>query len=102
MTQLAIRYADCSNSAVCAVCGETVEFPCGPCLCLTDADGVCRDCGKRMAPHMLALLDLAKAADRVGRTCRYRLVPPMESLLDLARAAENYSTSKQNTVHGTC
>ena len=65
-------------------------------------DGVCRSCGKRYAPHLLALLDLAQAAERVGRTSRYLLVPPMESLLELARAAENYSTSKKEPAPNAC
>jgi len=101
MNQLAIRHADCANDAVCAVCGDFTAMPPGPCLCLGD-DAVCRNCGKRIAPHLLALLDLGNAAERVGRTCRYVLVPPMESLLDLARAAENYSSSRQKQLQSAC
>jgi len=52
---------------------------------------MCRACGKKWAPSMIALLDLAHTAERVGRSCRHLLTPPMESLLDLAQAAENYS-----------
>jgi hypothetical protein len=56
---------------------------------------MCRTCGKKHAPTMVALLDLAQTAERVGRGCRHLLTPPMESLLDLARAAENYSCTAQ-------
>jgi hypothetical protein len=52
---------------------------------------VCRSCGKKGAPAMIALLDLAHTAERVGKSCRHLLTPPMESLLDLAHAAETYS-----------
>ncbi len=52
---------------------------------------VCRTCGKKGAPTMAALLDLALTAERVGKSCRRLLTPPMASLLDLAHAAEAYS-----------
>ncbi len=56
-------------------------------------DPLCRGCGKKLAPAMAALVELAAAAERVGRRSRHMLTPPLESLLDLARAAENYSDS---------
>ena len=52
---------------------------------------MCLPCGKKWAPSMIALLELAMTAERVGKSCRHLLTPPMESLLDLAHAAENYS-----------
>jgi hypothetical protein len=52
---------------------------------------VCRPCGKKHAPSLVALLDLAHVAERVGRIGRHTLVPPMGALLDLARAAESYT-----------
>jgi hypothetical protein len=67
----------------------------GPCLHLGDTeDVVCRDCGKRHAPDLVALLDLAAVAERVGRIGRFTVVPPMAALLDLARAAEQYTASQ--------
>ena len=56
-----------------------------------DEEAVCRDCGKKHAPHVVALVDLAHVADRVGKVCRHALVPPMEALLALARAAEDFN-----------
>jgi hypothetical protein len=52
---------------------------------------VCRNCGKKHAPTLVALLDLASTASRVGRIGHHTLVPPMTALLDLARAAEDYT-----------
>jgi hypothetical protein len=95
MKQLALKYSESSGHAACTLCGDQAELAAGPCLCEAEsAQPVCRECGKRSAPHLLALVDLASAADRVGRTCRF-VVPPMEALLDLARAAENYACSKE-------
>jgi hypothetical protein len=54
-------------------------------------EAVCRDCGRRHAPALAALLDLARTAQRVARTHRPTLVPPLNALLDLARAAESYA-----------
>jgi hypothetical protein len=52
---------------------------------------VCRDCGKKRAPSLVALVDLARAAERVGRIGRHTVCPPLSALLELARAAENYT-----------
>jgi hypothetical protein len=54
---------------------------------------VCSECGKKHAPTLAALVDLAGVAERVGRIGRHTLVPPLGALLELARAAENYSTN---------
>jgi hypothetical protein len=54
---------------------------------------VCRECGKKHAPSLVALLDLARAAERVGRICRHTVCPPMNALLDLAHAAEYYTAT---------
>jgi hypothetical protein len=51
---------------------------------------VCRACGKKHAPALVALIDLACAAERVGRIKRHTVFPPLASLLDLSRAAEDY------------
>jgi hypothetical protein len=67
-------------------------------LFLGDTDeGVCKECGKRMAPELTALLDLAAVAERVGRIGRHTLVPPMAALLDLARAAEQFAEAKPHS-----
>jgi hypothetical protein len=58
----------------------------------------CRECGKKHAPVLAALLDLAGTAKRVGRIGRHTLFPPLTALLDLARAAEDYlHTSPQRS-----
>jgi hypothetical protein len=63
-------------------------------LALADRpDVVCRDCGKKHAPSLVALLDLAHAAERVGRISRHTVCPPMTALLDLAHAAEGYTAA---------
>ena len=48
-------------------------------------------CGRKHAPSLVALLDLAHVAERVGRIGRHTLVPPLDALLALARAAEEYT-----------
>ena len=63
---------------------------------------VCDDCGRKHAPSLSALVDLAKVAERVGRIGRHTLVPPMTALLDLARAAENYSTNSTKNHRRAC
>jgi hypothetical protein len=78
----------------CVLCGEEMTGT-GPQLAqAVTEEPVCRDCGKKHAPELVALLDLAKVADRVGQMCRHVMVPPMEALLGLARAAEDYSHAK--------
>ena len=49
-------------------------------------DCVCRACGQKHAPSLVALLDLAGTAERVGRIGRHSVFPPLGALLDLARA----------------
>jgi hypothetical protein len=76
----------------CALCGGVLPAAAGPCLALADGqEPVCPDCGRRHAPPLAALLDLAHVARRVGRIGRHTLVPPIAALLDLARAAEHYT-----------
>jgi hypothetical protein len=97
MAHLTIRLGHCACPDTCVLCGKKVSATAGPHLCLDEsADVVCRDCGRREAPSLVALLDLAKVAERVGRIGRHTLVPPLGALLDLARAAEDYlDTSPQ-------
>jgi hypothetical protein len=93
--QMTIRYTDDCQGTSCPVCGQRHGGAGGPRLFLEQhAEPVCRTCGKRMAPDLAALVELAHTARRVGRQTRRLLTPPMESLLDLARAAENYTAAE--------
>jgi hypothetical protein len=92
MQRFTIQYTTASTESCCPACGTLNLSKRGPRLFPVDSDvPICRDCGKRLAPNLIALIDLAHVADKVGRLSRHILTPPMESLLDLARAAENYS-----------
>jgi hypothetical protein len=95
MHQCTIRLCNDSYLHACPVCGgQHSRSAQEPGLFLeAHASPLCRGCGRKLAPAMAALLDLAVAAERVGRCSRHMLTPPLESLLDLARAAENYSDS---------
>jgi hypothetical protein len=78
----------------CAFCHKSMGPIDGPRLYLADQTGaVCRNCGKRRAPALVALLDLALAAQRVGQIGRHSRTLPLAALFDLAGAAENYSQS---------
>jgi hypothetical protein len=91
MATLTIQTHACPLTS-CALCGKSIIQASGPHLYLGEsAETVCRDCGKRQAPELVALLDLAGVAARVGRIGRHTLVPPMAALLDLARAAEQFA-----------
>ena len=64
---------------------------------LADSDDpVCRDCGRKHAPSLAALVHLATEAERIARIGRHTVFPPLTSLLDLARAAENYQHCTAN------
>lgn len=93
MERFTIRFQEHHCSACCPLCSRDLALRKGPCVSLADTgEAVCRDCCKRQAPGVVALLDLAHIAENVGRKSRHLLTPPMESLLALARAAENYSS----------
>ncbi|HZZ82268.1 MAG TPA: hypothetical protein VFE62_27470 [Gemmataceae bacterium] len=90
-----IRIIEESGSKCCPKCGQASHGRGGLGLFAANHDQpVCRSCGKKGAPTMAALLDLAQTAERVGKTCRVLLTPPMASLLDLAHAAEAYSSAR--------
>jgi hypothetical protein len=87
-----IRLVEESQESCCPKCGTPNCGRAGFGLFAAEhAQPMCRSCGKKWAPTMVALLDLAHTAERVGKRSRHLLTPPMESLLDLAHAAENYS-----------
>ena len=95
MEQFTIKVLDEGQVCECGLCGEPLEADEGLRLQLADTGHtVCRSCGQRHAPQLVALVDLAQVAERVGRSCRHLLVPPMEVLLALARAAEDYTASQ--------
>ncbi|MCI0459263.1 MAG: hypothetical protein L0Z62_20125 [Gemmataceae bacterium] len=89
MAQLTIRVDSAHTPSRCGLCGCPVPGG-GPHLSVAEGTRVCRDCGKRHAPSLVALLDLARVAERVGRIGRHTVVPPMAAILDLVKAAEDY------------
>jgi hypothetical protein len=94
MTSLVIQLTVGGVPDVCTLCGGPATAAGGLGLFLADSqDCVCRTCGKRHAPSLAALLDLAGTAERVGRIGRHTVFPPLGALLDLARAAEAYTCS---------
>ena len=94
MAHLTIKLGHGATNDGCVLCGNKVGLAGGPRLFLDDSsEAVCRECGKKHAPSLAALLDLAWVAERVGRIGRHTLVPPLGALLDLARAAEDYLES---------
>ena len=86
-----IRFVDDADQKCCPKFGKCTPLIAGWLFTEEQDAPVCRSCGKKLAPSMVALLDLATAAERVGKSCRHLLTPPMSSLLDLAHAAENYT-----------
>lgn len=75
----------------CSLCAKTTGNAGGPRLALASTLApVCRECGHKHCPPLLALIDLADAALHVGRIGRHMISPPLPVLLDLARAAEDY------------
>jgi hypothetical protein len=95
MPHCTIRLCEENHLNQCPLCGRQQHLDAqGPRLFVeAHAEPLCRGCGKKLAPAMAALVELANAAERLGRRSRHMLTPPLESLLDLARAAENYSDS---------
>jgi hypothetical protein len=99
MAGLTIHLRHGSGADACGLCGRTTSKAGGPRLCRADnADTICRECGKRHAPALVALLDLASVAERVGRIGRHTLTPPLEAMLALVRAAENYTHTPTPTI----
>jgi hypothetical protein len=92
MNRFAIKFLDEPRNARCPLCDQPGLQKKGPHLFLGEGDDpICRPCAKRLAPTLLALVDLAQVADKAGRQCRHLLTPPMETMLELSRAAENYT-----------
>ncbi|GEM_PF-2105588 len=62
--ELAIKLNDEATEYECAVCGDERTSAVGPELFLADTwDLVCDECGRKHAPPLAALIDLAGAAE---------------------------------------
>ena len=95
MTHLVVQFECDGGSSPCGVCGRRTPVARGPQLGVAETlEPVCRDCGRKHAPDLAALVELARAAERVGKIGRHTVSPPLTALLDLARAAENYSAAQ--------
>ena len=95
MSPMILRCCPTETNGPCAVCGATCLVQPGNQLFLADGDEpVCTECGRKHAPDLAALVNLASAAERIGRMERNNVFPPLTALLDLASAAERYSTAR--------
>lgn len=89
--QFLLEYRAEIKDEPCGLCGQAVTAPAGTQLLLAaSSDPVCPDCGRKHAPSLAALANLAEAAARIGRINRHSVFPPLTALLDLANAAEKY------------
>jgi len=85
-----VRTVRCDDK--CTLCQKEIGSSRGPQLYLAEqASPVCRNCGKRQAPSLTALLDLARTAERIGHVGWHSSSVPLTALFDLAGAAEAYS-----------
>jgi hypothetical protein len=94
MTQLMLQWKPTATTDPCGLCGQPAQAAVGTQLVVADTlQPVCSECGRRNAPSLAALVQLATEAERVGRIGRHTIFPPYTALLDLARAADNYSAA---------
>src|SRR5262245_46131582 len=94
MTHLVLLCKPTPATGPCGLCGRMTEAGAGPRLVHAESQvPVCGDCGRRHAPSLTALVQLAGAAERVGRIGRHTVFPPYTALLELARAADNYTAT---------
>jgi hypothetical protein len=98
MHHLNVTHTTTEAADTCVLCGQRSLRKSGLTLSVEKGGPVCRDCGKKHAPNLVALVDLAGTAQRVGRIGKHTLVPPLEALLDLARVAEEYNSTSSGTV----
>lgn len=92
MNQVVLEYKSEESNEPCGLCGQPVTTPAGMQLLVAGTSApVCPDCGRKHAPSLAALIQLADAATRIGRIGRHSVFPPLTALLDLANAAEKYA-----------
>lgn len=92
MTQLLLQCKPEATNDACGLCGQPTAAPAGTQLILAGTDTpVCPECGRKHAPSLAALVNLADAATRIGRIERHSVFPPLTALLDLASAAEKFA-----------
>lgn len=98
MPKFVIQFGDSVTTESCGICQQLVAVPIGPRLHdLEQSTPVCRDCAKKNAPQLAALIELSQIAERVGRVCAHcQFGVPMETHLELARASERYFLSCTN------
>jgi hypothetical protein len=94
--QFVLEHRDEIRDEPCGVCGQVLSAPAGMQLVLVGKSApVCSACGRKHAPSLAALANLAEAATRIGRINRHAVFPPLTALLDLANAAERYAQTAQ-------
>ena len=94
MAEFAITLDRPNIEDCCCVCHGPLTESDGPKLCRAACHSpVCRSCGRKHAPQLAALVDMAEVAGRVGQIGRHTVMPSLNSLLELARVAENYADS---------
>jgi hypothetical protein len=78
-------------SEICGVCSEKLDRTFGLQMYRArDRGSVCRSCGRKVAPKLAALLDLAEVAMRAAKIARHnRTWLPLETLLEMTRVAES-------------
>jgi len=65
MATVAIKSNNCATNDPCALCGKPADPAVGPALFLDGTwAAVCWQCGRRLAPDLVALLELADASRR--------------------------------------
>ena len=88
---LLIQFGPQEEGASCPLCQSAFDQPAGPRLVLAEGlRPVCAGCGKRRAPALAALVQLADQATRVGKIGRHTVFPPYTALLDLATPRAYY------------
>jgi hypothetical protein len=93
LTQLVLQHSPTAREDFCALCGRPTTAPAGTQLCLPNSELACKDCGRKHAPSLAALVHLAAEAERIARIGRHTVFPPLTALLELARAADAYHYS---------
>lgn len=103
MNQLVILLNDREREVPCALCGTGTVAGIGAQLVLARNFAlVCRGCGRKDAPVLEALVNLAQVAERVGHISRYtRQWLPVKELLDLTRASEDFFEHLTGERRGT-